>query len=195
MDVRKMIIKELSKKGEVKVSDIIEITGLSRAYINRFLQDLRAEGMILLVGKANKAKYIPATAEAIKTEKKKILNSHRILHNDGKLQEDLIFADIVNNTGIFNNVHKNIIRITEYAFTEMLNNAIEHSGSKKIEILMERHKSNILFTVQDRGIGIFNNIRVQKHLLSEMEAIQDLLKGKLTTAPSLHSGEGIFFTS
>ena len=28
-----------------------------------------------------------------------------------------------------------------------------------------------------------------------MEAIQDLLKGKLTTAPSLHSGEGIFFTS
>jgi hypothetical protein len=28
-----------------------------------------------------------------------------------------------------------------------------------------------------------------------MDAIQDLLKGKETTAPAAHSGEGIFFTS
>jgi hypothetical protein len=35
----------------------------------------------------------------------------------------------------------------------------------------------------------------KKGLNSEMEAIQDLLKGKTTTAPKLHSGEGIFFTS
>ena len=28
-----------------------------------------------------------------------------------------------------------------------------------------------------------------------MEAVQDLIKGKLTTAPETHSGEGIFFTS
>jgi hypothetical protein len=30
---------------------------------------------------------------------------------------------------------------------------------------------------------------------SEFEAMQDLLKGKTTTAPKAHSGEGIFFTS
>ena len=35
----------------------------------------------------------------------------------------------------------------------------------------------------------------KKNLNSEMEAIQDLLKGKQTTAPEAHSGEGIFFTS
>jgi hypothetical protein len=34
-----------------------------------------------------------------------------------------------------------------------------------------------------------------KKLKSELEAIQDLLKGKQTTDPERHSGEGIFFTS
>jgi hypothetical protein len=38
-------------------------------------------------------------------------------------------------------------------------------------------------------------VQTKRHLESELEAIQDLLKGKITTAPKLHSGEGIFFTS
>jgi hypothetical protein len=49
--------------------------------------------------------------------------------------------------------------------------------------------------VNDKGIGIFNNIMHKKKLNNVMEAIQDLLKGKQTTAPAAHSGEGIFFTS
>jgi hypothetical protein len=32
-------------------------------------------------------------------------------------------------------------------------------------------------------------------LKNHLEAIQDLLKGKQTTMPKSHSGEGIFFTS
>ena len=35
----------------------------------------------------------------------------------------------------------------------------------------------------------------ERSLKSEFEAIQDLLKGKTTTMPKSHSGEGIFFTS
>jgi hypothetical protein len=35
----------------------------------------------------------------------------------------------------------------------------------------------------------------KKNLKSELEAIQDILKGKTTTMPRSHSGEGIFFTS
>src|SRR5262249_14105167 len=43
--------------------------------------------------------------------------------------------------------------------------------------------------------GIFENIRTKRGLESEMAGIQDLLKGKQTTFPERHSGEGIFFTS
>jgi hypothetical protein len=49
--------------------------------------------------------------------------------------------------------------------------------------------------VADSGVGIFNNIMQEKSLKTEMEAVQNLLKGKQTTAPDRHSGEGIFFTS
>jgi len=44
-------------------------------------------------------------------------------------------------------------------------------------------------------MGIFNNVMQKKSLASEMDALQDILKGKLTTLPEKHSGEGIFFTS
>jgi hypothetical protein len=77
----------------------------------------------------------------------------------------------------------------------MLNNAIEHSTSKKIDLVIAKTATDIRFTVADRGVGIFNNIMKIKCLRTKMEAIQDLLKGKETTAPDAHSGEGIFFTS
>jgi anti-sigma regulatory factor (Ser/Thr protein kinase) len=85
--------------------------------------------------------------------------------------------------------------IIDYAFTEMLNNAIEHSMSNKIDIIVMKTAADIRFSVADRGIGIFNHIRKEKQLASTMEAIQELLKGKETTMPAAHSGEGIFFTS
>ncbi len=77
----------------------------------------------------------------------------------------------------------------------MLNNAIEHSQSKKIEIQIKRSPIDIRFEVRDRGIGIFSNIMRKRKLKNEFEAIQDLLKGKQTTLPKEHTGEGIFFTS
>jgi hypothetical protein len=58
-----------------------------------------------------------------------------------------------------------------------------------------RAAKDIRFTVADRGVGIYNNIMKKKHLSTTIDAIQDLLKGKETTAPQAHSGEGIFFTS
>ncbi len=47
----------------------------------------------------------------------------------------------------------------------------------------------------ETGIGVFKNIMITRKLASEQEAIQDLLKGKQTTVPDRHTGEGIFFTS
>src|SRR3546814_7509415 len=42
---------------------------------------------------------------------------------------------------------------------------------------------------------MFRNVMKQRGIDSELEARQDLLKGKTTTVPKAHSGEGIFFTS
>ena len=44
----------------------------------------------------------------------------------------------------------------------------------------------------DFGIGIFNKIQQGMNLLDERHAVLELTKGKLTTDPARHSGEGIF---
>jgi len=111
------------------------------------------------------------------------------------LSEDLILEQIKRESGIFLDIPNNISKIVDYAFTEMLNNAIEHSQSNNIEILIERDEDKIRFDVIDKGIGIFKNIIQKRKLKNNLEAIQELTKGKQTTAPKLHSGEGIFFTS
>lgn len=95
----------------------------------------------------------------------------------------------------------NIQQIWSYAFTEMLNNAIEHSQSETIFISLEQSYLSTSIFILDKGIGIFNNIvnymknTYQRNDVEIEDAIMELFKGKLTTAESNHSGEGIFFTS
>ncbi len=189
-----MIIKRLKKKGKLKVSEIVKATGFTRAYVNRFFKELRDEGKVTLIGSANRAHYVLALRECVQNAKKNILDITLNLCNRN-LNEDRVLANIKKKTGIFKNLRKNVSDILNYTFSEILNNAIEHSRSKTIKVNMARNADTVSFSVRDTGVGIFNNIMGKKRLRSVMEAIQDLLKGKQTTAPKLHSGEGIFFTS
>ena len=194
MDIRQIILKKLKKNKKIKVAEVAKATGFSRAYVSRFFQGLKNEGKIILIGKANKAHYVISDRRTILKTKKSILKTRRILENRN-LEEDLILDEIKRESGVFFNLPKNISSILDYGFSKMLNNAIVHSGSKKIEIKMERDKNGVCFEVRDWGVGIFNNLMKKRKLKNEYEAIQDLLKGKQTTAPKEHTGEGIFFTS
>jgi anti-sigma regulatory factor (Ser/Thr protein kinase) len=192
MEMRALILNTIKKQGQVKTADIVGLTGLSRAYVHRFLKNLADEGMIVLMGKANQAHYILPSKKSASTAKP--LSVRRIMTNKN-LAEDKVLREIKEGSAIFQGLAGNFSSIIDYAFTEMLNNAIEHSTSEKIDVVIMRTATDVRFTVADRGIGIFNNIMKKKRLGTTMEAIQDLLKGKETTAPAAHSGEGIFFTS
>ncbi|MFH1093670.1 MAG: DUF4325 domain-containing protein [Candidatus Omnitrophota bacterium] len=194
MDIRTVILGLLDKNGQVKSSEAVKLSGFSRAYVNRYFRSLRDEGKIVLLGKANKAYYIPATQTAVKKAKQDIKFAHRILENKN-LQEHEVLNDIKKTSVIFQDISENVALLVEYAFTEILNNAIEHSQSAKIEVIIEKDQQNISFRIIDKGVGIFNNIMEKRGLNNALEAIQDLLKGKQSTAPQTHSGEGIFFTS
>ena len=193
IDIKSFILSNLKRNNFVSVSEIVRATGFSRAYINRFFQELRKENKIDLVGKANQAKYILATKRSLHLAKKELKEVHRILKNKS-LMEDKVLEEVKSRSGIFHNLPNNVAHILEYAFLEMLNNAIEHSQSHLIRLRIKRN-GEIYFCIVDEGIGIFQHIMKNKKLNSELEAIQDLLKGKQTTDPERHSGEGIFFTS
>jgi anti-sigma regulatory factor (Ser/Thr protein kinase) len=193
LDIKDIIISQLKEKSMARVSDIVQLTGFSRVYVHRFFRELLDEGSIVLIGKANKAHYLlSGNGEA--TQRIKECRVHRVLQNI-HLREDAVLEGIKTGSGIFDEISSNTAGIVAYVFTEMLNNAIEHSKSKTIDILMIRTPERIWLDIADKGIGIFNNIMQTKGLNTQLEAIQDLIKGKQTTAPDFHSGEGIFFTS
>lgn len=87
------------------------------------------------------------------------------------------------------------IGIWHYGITEMFNNAIDHSEGKTIYLRLEKTAASTEMIVHDDGVGIFRKIQSALGLLDERHAVLELAKGKLTTDPENHTGEGIFFTS
>ena len=118
--------------------------------------------------------------------------------NDGSLLEDVIFdRDIA---PLLKGLEKNVFSAWRYAFTEMMNNAIEHSCASLIDVVVIKNELDISVFLLDDGIGIFKNIQnYMKNEHNQDMTLNDcaglLFAGKFTTAKSMHSGEGIFFTS
>ncbi|HEX4782536.1 MAG TPA: STAS-like domain-containing protein [Usitatibacter sp.] len=90
---------------------------------------------------------------------------------------------------------ENVTNIWHYGFTEMYNNAIDHSRGSGIFVGVARRGRTTNLVIHDDGEGIFRKIRRELGLPDERTSILELAKGKLTTDPKHHSGEGIFFTS
>lgn len=89
----------------------------------------------------------------------------------------------------------NAFNIWNYGFTEMFNNVVDHSESIDVLIRIKKNAQSTQMDIIDSGVGIFNKIKNAMNLLDERHAVIELTKGKLTTDPKRHTGEGIFFTS
>ena len=90
---------------------------------------------------------------------------------------------------------RNVIDTWQFCFTEMLNNAKDHSEGTLVHVAVVRTAADTRITLNDNGIGIFKKIQNALNLLDERHAVLELSKGKLTTDPQGHTGQGIFFTS
>lgn len=90
---------------------------------------------------------------------------------------------------------ENVKDIWRYGVTEMVNNAIDHSEGTTITVIFGRNAIRSSIIIQDDGEGIFHRIQRLLGLYDPRESILELAKGKLTTDPDRHSGEGVFFTS
>ncbi len=189
MDSKKIILALAQKEGNISSEQIAELLGISRQYAQRILRELVQEGLLIKLGSTRGASYaVPANAG------KSTWKFTKRFHNKN-LAEHTVLQDVEGKAQFKESLPENLRSIFDYAFSEMLNNAIEHSESENIQVEVEKRGGNLLFSVNDFGIGVFKNIMRKRHLKNELEAIQDLLKGKTTTQPQAHSGEGIFFTS
>ena len=90
---------------------------------------------------------------------------------------------------------KNVSAILDYGFTEIMNNANDHSEGQAVTVLVAVRDGIVSLYVLDDGVGIFEKISKALNLPDRRLAILELSKGKFTTDPANHSGQGIFFTS
>ncbi|HZJ41122.1 MAG TPA: DUF4325 domain-containing protein [Candidatus Saccharimonadales bacterium] len=190
---KKQIMQIAKKKGVIKTREIVNVFGVSRQYASRFLSELVLSGQLIKIGSTIKAAY--AFPEYAKTHLEILPVKIKKTFKNYNLEEHKVLDQIESQFPIILKQKENIRHIFIYSFSEMLNNAIEHSKTDNIEIEVSIKGKQLVFVINDFGIGVFRNIMKKKKLNSELEAIQDLLKGKTTTMPSSHSGQGIFFTS
>lgn len=90
---------------------------------------------------------------------------------------------------------KAAMRVLQYILTGLVNNVIDHSGAPEAGVQIIRRDDTVELTVRDGGFGIFRHIRKGLGLGSELEGLQELSKGKTTTMPSRHTGDGLFSCS
>lgn len=172
---------------EAHPSDLVRVTaerfGISRQAVHRALKGLIRDELIQATGNTRSRRYALGP-----TRKQSIA-----LKVTPGLDEGRVWTERVR--PLLQDLPQNVLSICQYGFTEMLNNVIDHSGSPEATVVVRRTPRSIDLDVQDGGVGIFHKIRTECRLASEREAILELTKGKLTTDPARHTGEGIFFSS
>ncbi len=188
-----MILKFAIQKGKITTTELSANFSVSRQYLNRLIGELVLSGKLIKIGGTRYAFYTPP--EYAKDHPEILpLRYSKTLINVG-IEEHKILNSIEQSFPLLMKLQENVQSIFTYAFSEMLNNAIEHSQSKRIHVEVSIQNKLVSFIIEDSGIGVFRNVMHKRKLKSELEAIQDILKGKTTTMPKAHSGEGIFFTS
>lgn len=158
--------------------------GVSRQTISKIINNLISLGYIEAHGNTSARTY--------KLGKNRAHYDCFNMDKNNKLDEHIIWEKFEH---IFETLPKNVHEICFYGFTEMVNNAIDHSDSSELNVCASIHNDEVDIMVHDTGEGIFKRIARLKELGSEKESILELSKGKLTTDPDNHTGEGIYFTS
>ena len=168
-------------------ADIAALTadrfGLTRQAISKHLQKLVGEEILEAAGNTRARTYLlrPIVDES---------TTYRV---DDQLDEDRVWSESAR--PLLGDLPKNVLAICQYGITEMVNNVIDHSESTIVQVKVLTTRAHVDLRVYDRGIGIFKKVASSYRLSHEHDAILEIAKGKLTTDPHRHTGEGIFFTS
>ncbi len=180
--IRDFLLQELSDHPRDIVSFACGKFGITRQAVNRYVRELVAQGKLEARGTTSGRRY----------SLKAFVREQFVLPLAG-LREDEVWRERV--AGVLRELPANVLRVWQYAFTEMVNNVIDHSLGTALAVDIEINAVRTRILVSDDGVGIFRKIMKECGLEDERHAVLELAKGKLTTDPERHTGEGIFFTS
>lgn len=182
-EIRQFILEHVEQHPH----DIVLLTAqtfeVSRQAVHRHLQSLLQAHALQMCGTTRARRYSLAP----------LVQWQQTYPLEAIVEEDVVWRqDIRPLLGV---LPTNVLLIWHYGFTEMLNNAMEHSSGQQVSIKVEKTATVTEISLYDDGEGIFTKIQREIGLEDERHAVLELAKGKLTTDPAHHTGEGIFFAS
>ena len=183
VEMRRYILDRVEQSPEGVASAVRDAFGISRQAVNRHLGRLCEEGILEWSGHTRARQYRLVS----------LLSWSRPFPIEPELAEDVVWSQHVSE--VLSGLERNAADIWHYGFTEMFNNAIDHSEGSFIHVSVDRTALAAEISVVDNGCGIFKKISQAMRLADERHAVLELSKGKFTTDPQRHTGEGIFFAS
>lgn len=182
-DLRHFILSHVQDHPNDLVNFVAEQFGMSRQSVIKHVRALIAQADIVAEGKTSARIYKLGAGRMAKM----------VFDITPELEEHVVWSRKIK--PFIEDLPDNILELWSYSFQEILNNAIEHSEGTKIEIEICQKDGNTEITITDDGVGIFRKLRDEYKLDDEKHAALELSKGKLTTDPDSHTGQGIFFSS
>lgn len=182
-EIREFLLANVANHPRDIVSYTMNEFGVTRTTVHRHINTLIAQQKLFKWGRTNSAEYklqstldkdvsYPITPE---------LSESEVWRRDFQQLKEAVPA--------------NVYDICYYGFTEIFNNAIDHSLGSVVHAALKEESGNINITIYDNGVGIFRKLKNAFGFSDERESMLQLSKGKLTTDPERHTGEGIFFSS
>jgi anti-sigma regulatory factor (Ser/Thr protein kinase) len=183
VEIRQFILEHVDKHPVDIVTLTMETFGISRQGVHRHMQTLRKQKALGIRGTTRNRRYklLP------------LVTFRKLYSLNTPLEEDRLWRDDIR--PVLGGLSENVLTILQHGFTEIMNNAIEHSAGKQVFVSIGKTAIATKMAIVDDGQGIFKKIQRELGLPNEHDAVLELSKGKLTTDPAHHSGEGIFFTS
>lgn len=181
--IRRQILRDVKHHPKDIANHISSIFSISPQATNNHLKKLESNNWLASDGRGKGKQYFLGDKREYKF----------LFELSPDFTEDKVWRDHF--SFIFEGINENVVDICYYGFTEMINNVIDHSEGRTVYISVERNIESIIMCAIDDGEGIFRRIKRLCELPEERQALLELSKGKLTTDPDNHSGEGVFFTS
>ena len=182
-EIRDFILNNLREHPAGINRLVAEQFGISRQTANQHIKYLVQEGQLKASGNTKARRYELET-----------LDYHDdIIAVTPRLEEHVTWRETI--VPYLSEVNDNVADICQFGFTEMVNNVVSHSAAKKMRVVVERNPVLIKLMVCDDGVGIFRKIQQAFGYSDPRQALLELAKGKVTSDPDRHTGEGIFFAS
>jgi len=179
--IKTFILQNIGKYPNTITQITVDHFQISRPTVLKYLNELIVDGFIERKGSNRYPNY------------RLFIEEFELTYKNIDLEEDILWANDISKR--IKDINPNVKDICHYGFTEMVNNVIDHSGSMDLKIRIKQNFNEVIMYIRDTGVGIFKKIQHDLKLTDTKHSILELAKGKFTSDPDNHTGEGIFFTS